>query len=620
MEYKRVKIKPWPVALNTQENARILGPKEGTINKNLILFNDNLRAHKNIGGFNFYSMNYLDVINGAPYLTTSGTNGLLLFAYRANDAILGYIEEEDMDITVVKEGLTKFLFPTFVTYGYKLYVLVNSIYEFNPNTKTFITTSLPAASAGCVLRNRFWIADRGYLRYTEPNGLSFPPLNFLPIGNTDEEIRYLSACDDQIFIGKNKEIWIAIYDSTIDNLRLRKLTNRAGVLSNISARADQKTVYFYNQNGVYIFTPEKVNLSPDNLLEIRPGIYKISRKIENDFKTLHFINADSSSEWKRKGDWTLADFYYYDPKIHTHGGANLYIEIGYGGYAAKQLTKQDGRCWSYLKAKGRYMYLKGDVRLSMGSAVNMMHEIPPTNIADLPGGWKEHTWDFAFTNEYYSSSNIYIWLHIATSNTIGVQEAYFSEVEVNSVAENNICGSGLDDDCFYIFGEDADLNRKNYRFHPQDGWSEYDPSSFHVYNLMSSIKWDPDYSLIGFGRNADTGQGILIKSLIPELTTGAMVLHGKTGNLDFGAPELPKKLRKLFVNYTSVEAWTLKIYDERGLFQTITMPVKTAFGEDEINIQSDRSKFFQFEILANNADLIMTDLDAGIKTFAPNET
>ena len=645
MEYKRVKIKPWPTALNTMEDPRGLLSNECPANDNLILsINNDLRAHYPISAVEItaFDCTIKKILAAHPFISGSGKNGILAYASLTYSTLLVnrlfYILEGQIQLSVDNIFTNPFYGdnpPYFVNYQDKIYVLREDIYRFSTTDLDLIklssaSMSLPVTSTGCVLKNRFWVADRGMLRYTEPNEFSFPALNFLSIGNTNEDIVSLTATEDKIFIGKNREVWQLMYDSTIDQIKLFKINEGVGVASLYTTRNKYKTNYFYNNYGVYLHNPENVEVSPKNLLEITPGLYKISETIDDDFKQIKIIPRQTIIDWLRNTsgeDWESNEWEYkYDPHNALVFGGTMYITKGSNHYASvvKRLGLVSGNKWDRIRIKGK-RYIMGfphtlNLYIKYGTD-GQWEPLPPTGSEVLDGLFLGLIWDYLVLPENYEKDAIRIKFELGyldVSGPLGPPE--FNFAEVTSYPKVNNIGSGIYKNAFYVFAEDTDGNRKNLRFHPKYGWSNITFDNFEVYNLFDSVKWTDGYNIIGVGRSFGMDCGAFIKESIPEIMQGSMSIHGTTGELDFGAPDLPKKIRQIFIAYKTVGNLSLKIYDERGLLDTITLPNQSELAEREINFQSDRSKWYQFDITCETADLIITDFDVGVKIFAPNET
>ncbi len=639
MEYKRIKIKPWPVALNTIEDPRSLLPNECQENTNLILTPNNaLRAHYSLAPLSITCTGYTinKILNGIGFVAGSGKNGILFFAdaiyYGQTFKRFFYILEGETEAHVCSYACYGDILPCYVFYKDKIYVFLGDIYMFSVsdlNLDKLSTTHglYPTTYVGCVLKNRLWVADRGYLKYTEPNENTFPALNFLTIGNANEEILALKAVEDRILIGKNRELWHLIYDSMIDQVKLYKIHEGTGIASINSIYNKYKTHYFYNDYGAYVYNPEKIEVSPNNILEVTPGLYQINKTIDDDFKKLNIKNRQLTTEWLRNDageDWLSNEWYFkFDPSSALYFGPHLSITKPNYGYVIKEINLTAGNTWNKIRIEGE-KYLAVDsvqwlnVYLGYGNPSNWI--LQSWSLQNLPDNRIRKIWDITILPESAGVAKIYIKFELAHWNYGSSADPEFILADVTSYAPVNIYGSGFYKDAFYIFAEDENGDRVNYRFHPRDGWSKIGYSLFSIYNLIDPVKWTDDYNIVGMGVQFGLGGGVLIKEPIPEDPSLTMTLRGTTGDIDFAAPELPKKIRRLFITYKTAGNLMIDVYDERGLYKQITLPSTSVIDVKEINLAGERTKTYKLDLQGDRSDLVIQDLDAEIKIFERNET
>lgn len=634
MKLERIKLK-WPVALNTVDDRRVLLPNECSENYNLIALPDgSVRAHYNWAGLEFNDT--LRIISGREFSFTRYPTQLIVFGWDDNGGFLGKINKGETTITKLLTSLGKYVVPCFVKYKNMAYISIDGYYFNDTDLKilkydgaSLTSSEIQGSNVSCEFRGRLWFADNGTLRFTDVGTETVGALNYMDVGNTDEIITNLIPLPNNIIPGKGNEVWELTYttlkstEQYASDAKLKCRTKKAGMLSHRTACRHFNTIYFYDDKGIYILNPQRININPEQLLEIDPGIVKISKPI--DFSSFNIVVNPETTYEREPGIWSISDFDYMGPGVEIHSTYGvLFITPGGNVWEADAISKgirlPKGYYWLRVDAEGDWPnpFNYNEITFFVSIDKNTWYEIPSMYLSDW-GVYKRYIWNKPFPLNIQNDSIVYFKIHFKNRNgsySAQLRKLKFSIKTINQ-SEINF-GSGFHKDRFYIFAEDQNGDRSNLMF--KDGWKQIQNDGYEIYNLCDEIAWTEDYSIIGFGKAESSGKGSLIKNPIPEDVSGNMTIVGETGNVDYDKADVPKKLRRIFITYKGTGINNLKIYrEDDDLIKSINLPAKTDFGIEEINLQSDRSKWHRYKITSTKADFILKDFGADIKVLKPQE-
>ena len=647
MKLERVKIK-WPVALNTVDNKRVLLPNECPENYNLIVLPDgSVRAHYNWAGLELNDTT--KIIWGTEFNPENYPAQTIVFGVKSDGGFLGKIIIGETTLEILRSGLSKISVPCFVKYKQYLYIFMGALSDTEDKTlrydgETLENSNVQAAFVGCEFRGRLWFADKGILKFTNVGTETVGALNDIPIGNIDEVITNLIPLPNSIVHGKGNEVWELTYttlkstEQYASDAKLKCRTKKAGMMSHRTACRHFNTIYFYDDKGSYILNPGRISINPDQLLEIDPGIVKISKPVRNIFESFDILRSIETTYEKKDesdvgvGDWNLGVFDSYSnirigldsnsydlTEEERYGvSCNFTAPLSTGWAITKVISLPEGRNWFKIFGEGAGYYSTADITQIYLSKTGTddWRSIPYTITGVGQQGFYQK-WEFRLWNDFRDASTLYIKFTFRLAYTQDLTP-YIWSIKLTTETRRPYFGSGFHKDRFYIFAEDQNGDRVNLMF--KDGWKRPQNDGYEIYNLCNEVAWTEEYSIIGFGENSESLEGSLIKNPIPEDTSGNMTVIGETGNIDYDKADVPKKLRRIFITYKGTGTNNLKIYrEDDDLIKSIDLPAKTDFGIEEIGIQSDRSKWHRYKITSTKADFALKSLDADVKTFKPQE-
>lgn len=645
MELHKVKIRPWPVQLNTQHPARTLSKEECTENINLItLPNGDLGVHPSFGVLSLTGTQR--IVTGAFFEAKGYPNKLFIFGHKSDGGFVGYLEQGKTTLTTLLSGLPKYRVPRFVKYHDAMYffgIYHTSYYgtlKYDDEHGVY-GSLLPFCGVACLFRGRLFMSDfetfdpatfkgPGYLQFTEVGEETILSTNWYPVGAIDERNTDLVPAQDRILIQKAHETWELVFPTyAVEDAQLRNISKATGTIGHMNSKRHFETMYFYNDRAAHVQNPRVVNVNPERLLEVAPNVLETTLPIKDKFMELFARDLSEQIIYER-GDttaWSLNDFEnQINLALTTTGG---YITTV---YQSGQLVTGWGESWRIPLPKGNYRVSRVvahgmvDVNYSPSENIKLYVSGDQTTWQVLPiirieehAAYKDIIWDLDVYRYLGDVTKVYfkIWLRNDYRTTIPWPTTLKDISIYVTPYGNDLFGSGFYDERFYVVGADGAGNVSALAF--KDGWLDIDNGDTQVFNLIDRILWHTDYNIVGFGRDDNANVGCLIKEFVPVSTTGATVFRGATGELDFDAHDIPKKLRKFFLTYKTTSTWTLKVYGEGGLIQTFNLPAKSDFGIEELNLRTERSKWFKFEIEGDNLDFVLREFEVWVKVFAPDQ-
>lgn len=659
MKLERVKIK-WPVALNTVDDKRVLLPKECSENCNLItLPNGDIRGHYLWGNLQISDTDTL--INGIDYTAVGEPDKIMVFGHDTNGGFIGMINKGTGTLTKLLTSMGRYRLPQFVKYKDTIYLFnvlmpdYSGVPKLDPNTGIVVGSSLPRARVGCSHRGRLFLANfmdydienhlaPGTLKFTGVGDETIDVLNWFEVDLADESVNNLSPEERGILLGKGNKLYELRYTSLVageSDAKINLLSSEAGVLSHATSQKVFDQTFFYNERGVYLYSPRGLRANPEQIVEISPRIYKISKPIDDIisdmFKATEMAAYSAYKRTTDQGSWSINDFQvghtynleigYFTINTVNHYGVRLItgpvggwwqgsgisepIDISSVGGTAPRWTKLVAKAWRYVSGEEIKLYISNDM--------STWHILPST--LELAPGFANvynQIWDTDIYQYVVDVDVIYFKVEIRHlyREDLGYM-AFFTNLELfGQEISTELFGSGYHKDRFYVFGKNSDGDHVALGY--KDGWMRFNESAFETYNLINRVIWHDDYDIIGFAK--DSNGGCLVKDPIPENQDGNMTIIGETGNVDYDKADVPKKLRRIFITYKGAGISNLKIYGEDDiLIKSIKLPAKTDFGIEEIGIQSDRSKWHRYKITATKADFALKSLDADVKAFGSSE-
>lgn len=666
MQLKQVKIDPFPTKLNIEDPERNLLQEECVENTNIVkLASGDIRAH--------YKFGTVDIEGVKTILTAlhihMGTSDDRLLIYGINDdgeGFLGSIKEgtsvlEDGDYYIT--GFTTDFVPVFVEYMNRVFAfgaakvdMYGHLFQYYFDVDIgWKRGNQYVWGCGAVHQGRMFYGGLqtvyyptihqapGTLRYSEPGSFGWETDNWMEIGLIKEPITALVSVDDGLLIFKESGLWKLQYTSLAGDAKdsvIRQLSLIAGAINQHSVRKYYDTVYSYNNRGTYVIGKTFVSTADDRSLRVGTGVTEISRSVGKLFEELFTESVyETVTLFHKKSEpdvtWEYSDFNVYD-HIHIEDtlegeydpyqkGVNPDNGTGAwdGYFVTNQITCEPGYRITGLRAYGKRWnhptnrYIR--IRVRQKAQHNFMLLEPAEEEID---GWIYMTWDEEISKYIKFGSECQVKVELGKHAGSSVRATVLKNlVVVADKIGSSHTGAGLHEKRFYVLGkatdESGDID-KSLVF--DDGWAKVDDDNYLIYNLITlPILWNENYDVIGVGKNEVTEKGCLITKPIPEIGEGNLTVIGKTGKIDFGAPENPKKLRKIFITYRCSEPVTISVYDDNEDIYTKSLPVSENFINKELNFSTNRSTWYQFEIETSGADFVLRDLSIVLKVFKANE-
>ena len=643
MKLEKYKLK-FPIALNTVDDPRTLLSTECIENTNLMTVpNGDIRAHYNWG--ELVESDTLKIIWGHRFILPTTEERLVVFGVKSDGGFLGYFQEGSTDITFIKETMSMHTIPHFVEYKKLLYIFAGVVLRYDG--ETLETSDVSPGSVGCKFRERLFVAAGGTLKFTEIGTETIEALNYFNIGNTSDPIINLIPLSYGVVIGKAQEVWDMVYDVHVADAKIRLRTNNAGIASHLAAKNHFNEIFFCDNKGAYILNPKNIKVNPDQLLEVDPGIIKISKPIEDLFSNYEIVPEVSAINYEKNhvdttgpNAWDLNNFdSYFNIEVATNSYYYDYRGVRLRDYPvpeawaiSKVIKLPEGQQWLWITGFGWKRPLTGSFQnhvklyLSDNNAGDWVEVDQETEQVEVEvNGVTEIgeviTWNQEMFNNLKDAPEIYY--KVTFEHHGGVDDmAFIHNLKIlTKPTIGSLFGTGYHDDRFYVFGNNKSGGRTAITFSKNTGWKKIQHAGYDIYNLFDEIRWDDEYAIIGFGKDSELQEGCLIKKPYTE-SHGSMTISGKTGEIDFGNPEIPKKIRKILITYKCSNAVTLNVSDDNGNTQQFTLPSHSEFAVEELNLSSSRSKWFDFEIMTSHSDFQLRDggFEVWIKTFRPNET
>ena len=671
MELKQVKLDPFPTKLNVEDPDRNLLIDECVKNTNLIkLASGDVRAHCKFDTTDVWVPypRFFKKVVAAYYLRQTGSDDRLL--------VYGIIDNgegvEEGFLASFKKGIPTMEFgpfssgnlridfvPVFVEYMDRVYALGVGKYFDSVLGWKDVMEHPHTFGCGTEHQGRMFCGgiqgqssephrEPGTLVYTEPGSFIIHADNWQEIGLIKEPITALVSVTNGVLVFKESGVWRLSYTSLAGDAKdavVQQLSKTAGALSQHTIRKKHDIVYSYNKRGAYIIGREAVRAAPDKSLQIDPGIIEISRPVRKLFEemfteTAYATNEDFHRESEPDVTWQYTDFQYYQ---HIYIKTTSGYEQGYG--KGVNPTGEGGIPWGgwcrtikiqcppgYKIAKilahgvagmGPFDSIQPSYRdwLELKFGANTV----PISKNEMIGEIRHLTWDENIGKQVGWGDDCQVDIHLynghfTPDNIVALKNLTI----ISEKIDTRLVGAGLHKDMFYIFGKSLGTGReikyKDQSLGVGDGWLKVDNDEYLIYNLLESpLPWTDTHDIVGVGKNNSTQRGCLILKPIPDQENQSLTVLSKTGKLDFGAAEYPKKLRKIFITYKCNEPVTFSIYDDNGYVYTKTLEVSESFINKELNFNTNRSTWYQFEIATNGADFILRDCSIVLKVFKANE-
>ena len=636
MDIQRYKL-VFPLALNTVDATHALKSDECTENYNLIrLIDGSIRAHDNWGSITFDGCSHL--IDGIEYVAPGLVQQLVVFGIDTSfKGFIGVIKKGVSTIEKLMEDMDPYTVPKFVLYRNRVYIFLGVVYVYDglEITECELLSFYPSMT-GAVYRGRLWFEDGGILRFTEVGTEEVLSQNFFQIRNVDDTITDLIANSSSLFIGKRRELHEISFGAVIEDASQKCRSENAGMLNNRSATRNFETIFFTDGVDAFLLNPTRINVNPEQLLEVDPGVWKVSKPVRNilvDYASNQITNV---IRYRRLGSqdsgvykWSIGDFEHTyclgiddNPNYFDWLGPTM---VGYvfpvaWGISYK-LTLPEGQQWAHIRAFG---WIKDPTHPGTPDVLKLYVSL------DGETDWREvdckyetylegYTATFAQTwwNDWRNAPDIYFKLYL--ENHLTVHKPFLHDITIYTrTTKGSHFATGFNNDRFYIFGSDNADARLNMGY--GDGWFRFLNNNHNVHSLINDLVWSDNESVVGFGVWTEEGKGALITRRNDETPQGSTTtIVGETGDVGYPDLEMPKKLRRIFITYKSAKIVTLKVYGEAGWSKTITLPIKSYLGMSEINFASTRSKWFRYRIEASADDFHLKEFEVEVKTFAIDE-
>lgn len=621
----------WPVALNTVDNQRILLPAECSDNTNWIKSpSGDIRAH-----YPFEAVTVADtlrLIYGVPFKTRFATEQLIVFGVDADGGFIGVIEYGSTTLTKLLTELDGTIVPAFVEYKEKLYIFLGDVYVYD-GTELVESEDFEAVTSyiACEFRERLFWAEAGVLYYTDVLGDTPIDNNYFMVGLVDEPITALWPDNEGIWVLKRDELWDLHFPTAyIEDVYLRPRNKESGASNNTAAVGHFDTLLMANNRGVYLMDPKSVIINPQRIIEVSAGVARISDPVDDIYRDFYHRTISTQTPFKKLHTatsgtyfWNVADFperyeIEVDTNDHWHDYTGVRITANHlVGWGVVPLTLGSGQKWSSITGLAWYEQSASETDFYIGvkDSESAEYEIfHPTKSFDEEENCYFYRWQFDVPGSMRHSTNI--WVKFSIVKTILGTGPFMHDMAVYTMPTSGaLFLTGFCKDTFYLSGDTYSGERQLLAYR-NGGWLKVAIPDFTAYGIVDEIPWSETYSIVGFGENEGVGQ--LLKLATPEVLSGVTVVDGETGNIDHGAPDVPKQLRKIFICYKG--SGSLVFYDDHGNSNTASLTSQTEFQTKEFSFQTCRSKWFRYKIYGTDASFsVRMPIRVVLKLYGPDE-